>query len=96
MNATKPTELKEIRAEWERSLTALTVIKIEGHTVLVILKDKRGRYHCHRYFTIGDSWTCSVDGQGIPVEAVFSWLNHPSAMTTQQDNYILFGEPKYG
>ena len=38
------------------------------------------RFHCHRYFTIGDQWMCSVDGQGVTMEAVWAWLREPTAM----------------
>jgi hypothetical protein len=85
-----PNELKIVRADWEQGLTPLSVIdQIDCHgNVLVVLEDGRNRYHCHRYFQLGDTWTCSADGQAVPLEAVFSWLNNPCAMTTRPHEYV--------
>jgi len=85
--------LEERRASWEYGLKPLSVIE-RGRQALVIL-ERRGTtddpdtchdvYHCHRYFEAGpDNYEVSVDGQDVPLAAVFSWLNDPSAMTTQE------------
>ena len=88
--------LNEQRLKWEEGLTPLLRRDEDGTRVLVILVDKatRGqdprRYHCHRYFQIGNGWECSVDGQAVPLEAIWSWLNDPSAWST---HHIKLAEP---
>jgi hypothetical protein len=68
--------LQEIRDEWERGLKPLVVLNQSNvfGRVLVIL-EKKDKYHCHRYFNIGLDWTCSVDKQSVPLEQVWQWLN---------------------
>lgn len=84
--------LSEQRKNWEKGLTPLTVIKVDDAMILVILESSNAtndrRYHCHRYFTIGQDWVCSVDGQRVPLKAVFSWLNNPVSTTTLEGEYI--------
>ena len=88
--------LEDVRTEWERGLTLLSVIEIHYRDsldeVLVILEKPQGVYHCHRYFPIGNNWNVSVDGQNVPLEAVFSWLNSPTAKATRPLSYV---RPKY-
>lgn len=38
------------------------------------------RYHCHRYFKIGDNWEVSVDGQNVSLDQVWEWLKDPCAI----------------
>ena len=75
--------IKDIRAEYEKTLTPLAVIDQihnEGR-VLVVLESKRtpGSYHCHRYFKLGEQWVCSIDRQGVPLADVWGWLSKPKA-----------------
>lgn len=86
----EPAELVICRRIWERGLTPIIRIQRDDATVLYVLHDKRGLYHCHRYFASWDleSWDVSVDGQGVPAVAVFSWLTDPCAITTQPHGYV--------
>ncbi len=50
--------------------------------VFVVLEDFRKRqgviepiYNCHRYFTIGKNWECSIDKQSVSLNEVWEWLN---------------------
>jgi hypothetical protein len=86
--------LKDLRSETEEGLVALSVMDRHDSdgNVLVILKSDKNLYHCHRYFTIGEhqEWTVSIDGSDVPLEAVFSWLNDPSGLSTRE---LVFPEP---
>ena len=86
--------IAEVRKQYEKGLTPLVVIPQENHSnILVVLKDKRGTYHCHRYFPLyakseqEPTWELSIDGQRVPLEAVWSWLNNPTALATSPDDY---------
>ncbi len=94
--------LEEIRGQWEYGMKPLSVIDKDS-CFLVILevleekglpepldpwKSRKNIYNCHRYFTIREDWVCSVDGERVEVEAVWSWLNDPAAYSTQKQNYI--------
>lgn len=80
--------LKAIRNEREKNLTPLVVLdnrKTTGN-VLVVLERPAKRsgpsgYNCHRYFTIGGNWAVSVDGWNVGLDAVWSWLNKPTALS---------------
>lgn len=45
---------------------------------------EKDAYHCHRYWYLGDEYVCSIDGQGVDLEAVWSWLNNPTAEGTRK------------
>ena len=73
--------IEEIRADWEEGLTAECVLpSTRQGNILVVLSHVSWRgqpettYHCHRYFPIGNDWTCSVDKQRVALEEVWSWL----------------------
>lgn len=84
-------KLGQARKKWESGLIPLSLIKSD-FTVLVILSDpnknRTNHYSCHRYFKVGDEWGISVDGRDVPLVAVFSWLNDPSARSTTEDGYV--------
>ncbi len=77
--------LISLREEWEKSLTPLAERREDG-TLLVILKDKTGKYHCHRYFSIGNDWTVSVDRQETDAEDAMKWSMVPKAKCEYEDN----------
>ncbi len=87
--------LQELRKEWEEGLEPLVVVRQPEYArVLVILQlagpkalADIGAYHLHRYFEFGNKVDVSVDGRNVPLEAVWSWLNNPSAMSTFPENY---------
>ena len=70
--------LNELRQDWEDGLKPLAVMAWKSGVVLVILQEKnrRATYHCHRYFRICGTWNVSVEGQGIGLDDVWSWLNN--------------------
>ena len=77
------------REKWEKGLVPDCVLESEGRVLVVLnnnppFDDIPVDYHCHRYFTIGDEWVCSVDGQRVPLEAVWAWLMNPCAAATQK------------
>lgn len=67
--------LQEIRDEWEQGLSQLVVINQTEYGRVLVILEKKGKYHCHRYFSIGPDWTCSVDQQGVELFKVWEWLN---------------------
>lgn len=73
------TSLGEIRAEWEEGLTVVAASEQpELGRCLVVLKDRNGLYHCHRYFSIGGDWCCSVDIRGTSLfHSVIAWCFDP-------------------
>lgn len=93
MNTLELPKLAETRKKVEIGLTPLTVIDNSetAGNVLVILKDDiTGDYHCHRYWPtmVGDDWSYSFDGQSVPLEAVWSWLNDPCGLSTRPERYV--------
>jgi hypothetical protein len=77
--------LEEKRATWENKSEVVTVIDHSKNPTkgnfLVVTKDSynENRYRCLRYFSIGDSWEVSVDGDSVELPAVWRWLENPSA-----------------
>jgi hypothetical protein len=75
-----------------RPLTVL--VNEHGDECLVILESPPTvdegikRYNCHRYFILAGKWIVSIDGDNVPLEAVFSWLNDPGAASTKPDEYV--------
>ncbi|MEI6297672.1 MAG: hypothetical protein WCO84_08630 [bacterium] len=86
--------LNETRMKWEKGLTPLVLLdKIAqcGYVLVVLQNGKIDKYHLHRYFPLGltdNNWACSVDGQYIPLEGVWSWLNDPCANSTRPSGYV--------
>lgn len=77
--------LQEVRSEWEKNLTPVAEGKRGEDTVLVILRDKHGKYHCHRYFAMGQlmkkpTWEISVDARDVNAEKAMSWSMKPQAI----------------
>jgi hypothetical protein len=88
------TSLEKARSDWEFGLKVLVVLDLSAWTgtVLVVLErdgqtDLDLRYHCHRYFMVGLNWVCSVDGENLPLAAVWSWLNEPCPSATRPGYY---------
>lgn len=87
--------LESIRKQWEKNMTPLYVAENkENGCICVVLKNgydgtSMGRrnqteenpFNCHRYVKLGDEWYVSVDGQSVSLEAVFSWLTNPTALS---------------
>jgi len=67
--------LKNVRAEWEKGLTALTNIETTLHVFWVVLKDARNKYHCHRYFELGKGWAVDVVARTVGPDEIFKILN---------------------
>lgn len=79
--------LKEIRDDWEENLIVVAQHRLDQWTHLVVLKNAKGCYFCHRYFTIGDRWEVSVDGKDIDdPDTVIQWCFNPSAVTIADIN----------
>jgi hypothetical protein len=66
--------MKEFREKWEKNLTSVSVIETSFHNFLIVLKNRRGIYYCHRYFTVGGEWEVSVDRSGISADEALKWL----------------------
>ena len=67
--------LEQIREDWEMSLTEVAKNDKNERRLLVVLKDQKKRYHCHRYYQIDGVWSISADLQGTTdPEAVMRWL----------------------
>ena len=76
------------RAQWEKGLTPVYLrdeTNTERRVLVVLAKPRSNRFpifHCHRYFILGNDWGTSVDGQDVPLEAVWAWLMNPCAAST--------------
>lgn len=94
--------LEECRGAWEWGMKPLVVMEPTTSLctrMLVILDAEpklnpvNKRYNCHRYWYMGSvrdgEWVCSIDGERVPLEAVFSWLNNPCTLVTQPKYYII-------
>ena len=97
--------LEEERARFEEGLLPLALIdrrQDAGHVLVILTKpgvQQKNSYYCHRYFPLGNDWVCSVDGDRVPLQAVFSWLTDPGAAATQEDGYVIprpAGPPQRG
>ena len=80
-------ELREERERRERGLEPKSRIKLEDPSyalvpsVLVVLEDGGGGYHCHRYIKrFGEGYDCSFDAQNVDIDTVFEWINNPRAL----------------
>lgn len=80
-------ELLEERKRRERGLEPKSRIKLDDPSyalvpsVLVVLEDGDGGYHCHRYIQNRQGeYDCSYDAQGVDIDTVFEWLNDPRAL----------------
>jgi hypothetical protein len=78
-------ELREERERRERGLEPKARIEIDNASlvpsVLVVLEDGGGGYHCHRYIKrFGEGYDCSFDAQSVDINTVFEWLNDPRAL----------------
>lgn len=80
-------ELREEREKRERGLEPKSRIKLDDAaytlvpSVLVVLEDGGGGYHCHRYIKrFGEGYDCSYDARGVDIDTVFEWLNDPRAL----------------
>lgn len=88
--------LEEIRAEWEKNL--LECAKYGDDSLCyVLLRDEDAKFHCHRYFTLGDEWNCSTDHRDVTDSLVaLNWFyksiarldvfyHHPLPWAVQHD-----------
>ena len=67
--------LEECRNHWEKGLNPIFLQHTQdNYTVLVILSCGEKIYDCHRYFTLGGGWECSVDFRNAGLPVVFEWL----------------------
>lgn len=79
--------LDEQRKEWEDGLILVAEQQRDEGTYLVILRRKPGKrdgkqdYFCHRYFSIGDDWTVSVDASNVDAETAMAWALNPKALS---------------
>ena len=78
-NYVKSVSLNETRKDWEKKLTPIAENFRDEGTYLVVLEDKNGRFNCHRYFTIGNEWTVSVDRSGVDMREALQWSMNPKA-----------------
>lgn len=85
--------LKDLRKDWEKGLTAMAESRPDNTTLLVVLKGKKGKYHCHRYFffmpaeaTKGEdfekfeNWNVSVDARDVTADTAIKWCLDPKAI----------------
>ena len=84
--------LKEQREQWEEGLEVVCEMNDQGHTdtLLVVLKDRKLQYHCHRYFrriaigakpaTDKEQWEISADAQRVDADTTMKWLADPKAI----------------
>lgn len=79
--------LLEERKRRERGLEPKARIELDNASyalvpsVLVVLEDGGGGYHCHRYIKrFGEGFDCSFDAQSVDIDTVFEWLNNPRAL----------------
>ena len=71
--------LEELRKLWEKNLTVLSEKMVDEWTCLVVLTNKNGQFHCHRYFSIGNDWVASVDCRTSSFVDVVRWCFDPRA-----------------
>lgn len=72
--------LAQTRSNWESGLIPIGMTTHSGQ-YLVVLKDKDGLFHCHRYFCSEPDplkptakWKVSVDAKGVNQAEVLKWL----------------------
>jgi len=90
--------LDNIRKEWEKSFVVVAETQRDEGTYLVILRrkvplrdvpqmrDVLQPYFCHRYFSIGNDWTVSVDASNVDAETAMKWALKPKAISKDQLN----------
>lgn len=66
--------LQNLRNEWEKGSTPLFHFGDAMEKLTVAKVKDSNTYNCLRYFTIGGTWSVSVDFRRIPLEAAFHWL----------------------
>lgn len=76
----KKTTLEQCRKQWEKGLHVAAEHKRDEWTFLVILRNAKNEYHCHRYFTVGGDWTVSVDACDVNAETAMKWAMNPKAL----------------
>lgn len=71
-------KLQELRAKWEKTPDANTVIHTPHGEVLVAIEDDLTSnpqlYRLNRYFKLGGEWQISVDQDGATVENLLEWV----------------------
>jgi hypothetical protein len=69
------TTLADLRTKWEKGLTTLCSSEHSDNItyVKVVLKDKKGKYHGHRYIKMTDSWGVLIDKSGVDADTIIKW-----------------------
>lgn len=78
--------LASLRKQWEKTLVPqceIDRVASDGNFLAVLL-DKRGMYHCHRYFPICSDWEVSVDARAVTIDIVWKWLANPIAIRSEE------------
>lgn len=74
-------ELDELRNYYERGLAPITGFIPHGRdgVFCVVLVDREGDHHCHRYIRRLSGWDVSLDRQAVSKIDAFEWIAAPHA-----------------
>ncbi len=62
----------------------------DDNTMLVILRDQRGMYFCHRYYKTIEGWFVDVDVRNGHIVTVFQWIRKPRNLSVTENNKLVF------
>ncbi len=80
--------LMHCRDKWETGYKVHLEIPRPRYDEYLVVLDDGEDYRLHRYFIMGDDWTCIVDSDQAAIEDVFKWLGNPQVLNEIVKHYI--------